>query len=91
MGFYSLIVIGRFFGELNTTHAILLFGSPLLGWLPELPPLRRMPRWARELLRVLVVALFVSGIVANEVRMFVANAPASVDGESEDATAEGER
>jgi hypothetical protein len=79
VGFYSLVVIGRFFGELSTTHAILLFGSPLLGWLPELPLLRRLPRWGRELLRVLVVALFVSGIVANEVRMFVENTPESAD------------
>ena len=49
--FYSLIVIGRFFGELSATHAILLFGSPLLAWLPELPLLRRLPRWAIELTR----------------------------------------
>ena len=47
--FYSLLVVGRFFGELSSTHGILLFASPLLGWLPELPGLRRLPRWVRNL------------------------------------------
>jgi hypothetical protein len=77
--FYSLIVTGRFFGELSTAHAIILFASPLLGWLPELPPLRRLPRWARELTRVLLVGLVVSAVVADDVRMFIANTPASDD------------
>ena len=37
IGLFSLLVIGRFFGELTSVHAILLFCAPLLGWLPELP------------------------------------------------------
>ena len=41
VGLFGLLVLGRFFGELNTLHAVLLFGAPLLGWLPELPFLRR--------------------------------------------------
>jgi hypothetical protein len=61
IGLYSLLVVGRFFGELSSTHGVLLFASPLLGWLPELHGLGRMPRWARNLCRVLLVGTLVSG------------------------------
>ncbi len=77
--FYGLLVTGRFFGELSTAHAIVLFASPLLGWVPELPVLRRLPRSARELTRILLVGLVVSAVVADDVRMFIANTPASDD------------
>jgi hypothetical protein len=89
VGFYSLVVIGRFFGELSTTHAVLLFGSPLLAWLPELPLVRRLPRWAREVMRVLLVGLIVSAIVTAEVRNFTENSPAAADSEDEGAAAQG--
>ncbi len=85
--FYSLIVIGRFFGALSTTHAIVLFACPLLAWLPELPLLRRLPRWLRELTRALLVALLVSAIVVIEVRNFAENSPAASDSENEEAAA----
>ncbi len=88
VAFYSLIVTGRFFGELITTHAIVLFVSPLLGWVPELALLRRLPRWARELTRVVLVGLVVSAVVADEVRMFIANTPASADSEFEEPLAQ---
>ncbi|HEV3259179.1 MAG TPA: hypothetical protein VG013_20065, partial [Gemmataceae bacterium] len=38
VGLFALLVIGRFFGELTTLNAALLFFAPLLCWLPELPP-----------------------------------------------------
>jgi hypothetical protein len=60
---YCLLVVGRFFGELSSTHGILLFASPLLVWLPELPGMRRLPVWARNLTQVLLVALVVGGVV----------------------------
>jgi hypothetical protein len=53
---FSLLVIGRFFGELTSTHAVLLLCSPLLGWLLELPYLSRLPGWARGLGRVFLVS-----------------------------------
>ncbi len=37
VGLFSILVIGRFFGELSTANAVLLFAGPLLCWLPELP------------------------------------------------------
>jgi hypothetical protein len=42
IGLFALLVVGRFFGELTTANAVLLFGAPLLGWLAELPALGRI-------------------------------------------------
>jgi hypothetical protein len=70
VGLSSLLIIGRFFGELRTDHAVLLFAAPLLAWVPELPRLRRMPPWGRDLLRVVLVGLVVSGVVADAARRF---------------------
>jgi hypothetical protein len=56
VGLFSLLVIGRFFAELTTTHAVLLGLAPLLCWLPELPYVRRVPAWARGLARLALVA-----------------------------------
>ncbi len=55
VGLFSLLVIGRFFGELTTTRAVLLFFAPLVCWLPELP-------WRRGPVRVALVA-FLTGLV----------------------------
>jgi hypothetical protein len=63
VGLFSLLVIGRFFGELTNIHAILLFCAPLLGWLPEMPYLRRLPMWARDLARVILVGALVSAVL----------------------------
>jgi hypothetical protein len=68
IGLYSLLVVGRFFGELSSAHGVLLLVSPLLGWLPELPGLRRLPKWARNLSRVLLVGILVSGVVVDTAR-----------------------
>jgi hypothetical protein len=73
LGLFSLLVIGRFFGELTSAHAILLFVAPLLGWLPELPLLRGFKPWARGLARVILVAVLVSAVVGDAVRRFVEN------------------
>jgi len=37
VGLFSILVIGRFYGQLTTANAALLFAGPLLCWLPELP------------------------------------------------------
>ena len=81
VGLFSLLVIGRFFGELRSAHAILLFGAPLLAWLPELPRLRRLPPWARGLARVLLVAIVVAGVLVDAARKFAAESgPPAVPG-----------
>jgi len=76
----SLLIIGRFFGELRTDHALVLFVAPSLAWLPELPRLRRMPPWARGLTRVVLVSAVVSVVVADAARRFVAAAGPSAPG-----------
>jgi len=73
VGLFSLLVIGRFFGELTTAHAILLFCAPLLGWLPEMPYLRRLPAWGRGLVRVLLVGALVSAVLVQAQRKFDQN------------------
>ena len=86
VGLYALVVIGRFFGELSSAHAIVLFASPLLAWLPELPLVRRLPRWAHNVTRVLLVGLLVSAIVVAEVREFVESSPSAGTTEFEEPT-----
>lgn len=90
VGLYALVVIGRFFGELSSAHAIVLFASPLLAWLPELPLVRRLPRWARDVTRVVLVGLLVSAIVVVEVKRFVENTPSADGTEFDEPTAPGE-
>ncbi len=54
VGLFGLLVIGRFFGDLTTAHAVALGAAPLLCWLPEAPYLRRL---SPRLLGVAAVAL----------------------------------
>ncbi len=80
VGLSSLLIIGRFFGDLRTDHAVLLFVAPLLAWVPELPGLRRMPAWARGLTRVLLVAVLVSAVLGDAARRFAASSAPSHSG-----------
>ena len=73
VGLFSLLVIGHFFGQLTTAHASLLLCAPLLGWLPELPYLRRLPPWARGLARVILAGALVSAVVVHAQKKFVEN------------------
>jgi hypothetical protein len=79
---YALLIVGRFFGELSSTHGILLLASPLLGWLPELPGLRRLPAWGRNLSRVILVGTLVAGVVIDTARN-LSDQPASTSESSE--------
>jgi len=57
VGLFALLVIGRFFGELTWTNAVLLFFAPLLCWLPELPAARRVKPRLRALAGIVLVAV----------------------------------
>ncbi len=83
VGLGALLVIGRFFGELRTDHAVLLLAAPLLAWLPELPRLRRLPPWGRGFLRVLLVSLVVSGVFADAARRFIGKTGPTASGAGE--------
>jgi len=51
VGLFALVVMGHFSGTLPATWAIILFASPVLGWMGELPWFRDLQAWQRELLR----------------------------------------
>jgi hypothetical protein len=57
VGLFALLVVGRFFGELTTPNAALIFFSLLLCWLPEMPGVRGLRPGLRGLARILLVAL----------------------------------
>jgi hypothetical protein len=57
VGLFSLVVVGRFFGELTSVNAALLFSAHLMCWLPELPFLRRLGPRLRGVGRITLTAL----------------------------------
>jgi hypothetical protein len=65
VGLFSLLVIGRFFGQLTTAHAIILVFAPMLGWLPELIYPHRVPSWARGLMRLVLVGSLVAAVLVH--------------------------
>ncbi len=62
---FALLVSGRFFAELTTTNAILLFFAPLLCWLPALTPWQWSKPFLASCLRLALVAVpvVVAGIL----------------------------
>jgi hypothetical protein len=60
VGLFGVLVVGRFFSNLSTIHALILFFAPLLSWLPELPYLCRIRPAVRDLIRLTFIAIPVS-------------------------------
>jgi hypothetical protein len=56
VGLFSVLVSARFFADLSTVQAVLLFSVPLLGWLPELPGIRRLRVSWRGFMRTALIA-----------------------------------
>jgi hypothetical protein len=56
VGLFSVLVVGRFFANLTSAHALVLFCAPLLAWLPELPGFHRFQLSLRGLARVVLIA-----------------------------------
>ncbi|MCP3693677.1 MAG: hypothetical protein GY917_15855, partial [Planctomycetaceae bacterium] len=56
VGLFSLVFIGRFFGELSTGNALMILLAPLLGGLAEVPWLKRRRPWFVWSVRSLLVA-----------------------------------
>ncbi len=69
----AILLAGRFFGSLTTVHAILLFASPLLAWLPELPYVASLRPWIRGVLRVAIVMVPLSFVVWQSYEKFEEN------------------
>jgi hypothetical protein len=57
VGLFSVLCLGRFFGNLPTWIALVLFAVPLLAWLPAIPWLRAWKPWLRAALCLLVVSV----------------------------------
>jgi len=70
---FGLLVLGRFFGDLTTAHALLLFFAPLLAWIGELRPSKKLRAWQRGLLQLLAVAIPLVVVVIQAQRQFAAD------------------
>jgi hypothetical protein len=57
VGLFALVMVGRFFGQLTTVNAALLFCAPLLCWLAELPFVRRGGTVLHGMVRVILPAI----------------------------------
>jgi len=80
MTLFALLLVGRFFGELTTTNALLLFFAGLLCWLPVLLPyVKRMGPILRGTLQVLLVAVPVAIAVLQAQQKFLEDFSAGSD------------
>jgi hypothetical protein len=77
VGLFALLVVGRFFGELTTARAAILFISPLACWLTELPYLRTRKIWQRGVLQLVAVCLPLAFVIAQAQRQFAADSQRS--------------
>jgi hypothetical protein len=73
VGLFALLVVGRFFGNLSSANAALLFSAVLLGWLPELLPARRVWPCVRGVARVVLGAVPVAVALTLAVQKFAAD------------------
>ncbi|HJT33350.1 MAG TPA: hypothetical protein VJ783_15005 [Pirellulales bacterium] len=60
---FGLLYIGHFFGQLSAPRALVVFLSPLLCWVVDLPVLRRQPAWRIGMLRLGLVAIPLIAVV----------------------------
>jgi hypothetical protein len=72
-GLYSLVVIGRFFAQLTTVHALLLFFAPLLCVAFELPLIRRLSPWLQTFACLLLAGFLVGAVDASSAIEFSKN------------------
>ncbi|MFP6617984.1 MAG: hypothetical protein VB877_01470 [Pirellulaceae bacterium] len=56
VGLFSLVFIGRFFGELSSGDALVILFAPLLCWLTEIPQLKKRQPWFACSIRSLLIA-----------------------------------
>ena len=68
---FGLLVVGRFFGQLSTSNAILLMGAPVLSWCAEIPGIRRKSSIASSILRVVLPTIPVAIALIVAQRHFV--------------------
>ena len=64
IGLFSLLCIGHYFGQLTGLCAIVLFLTPLLCWISELPGLRSRPAWQKSGVRFVAVTIVLSAVAS---------------------------
>jgi hypothetical protein len=79
-GLFSLIVIGRGFGELSLPHAALLVAAAPTAWVWEMRRLRGIAPWIRAIGQVVTVAVVVAAVVIHAQRKFASAYPLSESG-----------
>lgn len=60
---FSLLCIGRFFGQLTSLSAIIIFLSPLLCWISEIPRLRQTALWKATTIRLIAVTIPLASVL----------------------------
>ena len=63
IGLFSLLCIGHFFGQLNGLHAIVIFLTPLLCWISELPGLVSTPPLQKFSIRLIAVTIPLAAVL----------------------------
>ncbi len=67
---FSLLWIGRFFGQLTSTDVLVMFLVPLLCWISELPLIRDKSATAKFMVRVVAVIVPLATLLVNAKREF---------------------
>jgi hypothetical protein len=67
LGLYSILILGRFLGELPTLTSLCLLMSPLVAWIPESPGLRQFGPRTRALLGLALVGVLLVPFMAEVV------------------------
>jgi len=83
VGLFSLLVVGRFFGQLTTFNAALLACAPGIAWIAEVPFLRRGGPRLRGLARLIVCAIPVAVALLLAHRQFQLDASRPAAGSNE--------
>lgn len=63
IGLFSLLCIGHYFGQLTGGRAVVLFLTPLLSWISELPGMRACPAWQKSGVRLIAVIMVLSAVL----------------------------
>ena len=74
---FGVLILGRFFGELSTGRAVVIFLAPLLCWTTELRALRDRRPWVIAAIRLALVSLPLAAVLFLAQRDFERNSAAS--------------
>ena len=63
IGLFSLLCISHYFGQLTGLRSIVLFLTPLLCWMSEVPGLRSRPPWQKSSMRLIAVTIVLAAVL----------------------------